>query len=129
MKYILRALALLVGLPVVLVLLFWASVLIRAGDPEDREPYFVDHSPDGRYKIVVVYEPTFWKVFSISMPGQGGVGESPGIIMLMDEQGRVLRREKYEMMQTIHGAIVWADDSVGIVSIGAWPLPAKIANE
>jgi hypothetical protein len=81
MKTFLRVMAWIVGLPGLLILGLWIAELIHAGDPIDRKPYYVEQSPDGRHTIMVVYEPDFWSLFSIAMPGQGGAGNYPGIVM------------------------------------------------
>jgi hypothetical protein len=130
MKFILRAIALIVGLPALLILGLWIAELIHAGDPIDRKPYYTEQSPDRHYKIVVVYGPDFWSLFSITMPGQGGAGNYPGIVMLMDAQGHELARAPVDMMQTVPGGVIWLDDEVSVIaSEVAWPLPTKTTNE
>jgi hypothetical protein len=121
-KRFLRVMAWVIGLPVALILMDWANWVVRVGPPEQREPYYVNQSPDGRYKIVLVPDASYWKVFSFAMPGQGGAGDSPGIVMLVDAQGRELARASVDMMQTVPGAIRWSSDSVGIVPVGIWRL-------
>jgi hypothetical protein len=128
-KYILRTLVVIVGLPAVLILGLWIAELIHAGDPIDRKPYYAEQSPDGRHKIVVVYEPDFWSLFSIAMPGQGGAGNFPGLVMLFDAQGRELARAPVDMMQIVPGAVRWMDDRIQVVSVAAWSLPPPTANK
>ena len=94
----------------------------------DRKPYYTEQSPDGRYKIVVVYEPDFWSVLSITMPGQGGAGNFPGLVMLFDAQGRELARAPVDMMQTVPGAVRWMDDRVDVVPAEIWMLPSNAVN-
>ena len=130
MKYVLRSVMVIVGLPAVLILGLWITELIHAGDPIDRKPYYVEQSPDGRHKIMVVYEPDFWSLFSIAMPGQGGAGNYPGIVMLIDAQGREIARTPVTMMQTVPGGVIWLDDEVSVIaSEVAWPLPTKTKTE
>jgi hypothetical protein len=129
MKYVLRSVMVIVGLPVVLILGLWIAELIHAGDPIDRKPYYTEQSPDGRHTIMVVYEPDFWSLFSIAMPGQGGAGNYPGIVMLMDARGREVARAPVGMMQIVPGAVRWMDDRVRVVSVGAWPLPPPATSE
>jgi hypothetical protein len=128
-KYIFRTLAAIIGLPALLILGLWIAELIHAGDPIDRKPYYTEQSPDGRYKIVVVYEPDFWSLFSITMPGQGGAGSYPGLIMLFDEQDRELARAPVGMMQIVPGGVIWLDERVRVISVGAWPLSPPEANK
>lgn len=123
MKYVLRTVLVIVGLPALLILGLWIAELIHAGDPLSRKPYYTEQSPDGRYKIIVVYEPDFWSLFSITMPGQGGAGNYPGLIMLFDEQDRELARAPVKMMQTVPGAVRWMDDRVDVVPAEIWMLP------
>lgn len=128
MKRFLRVMALAIGLPLALILMDWAIWVIRVGPPEQREPYYVDQSPDGRYKIVLVPDTSYWKVFSFAMPGQGGSGDSPGVIMLMDAQGRELARAYVDMMQTVPGAVRWMEDRVDVVPAEIWMLPQNSEN-
>lgn len=130
MTAILRTFLVIVGLPALVILGFWIAELIHAGDPIDRKPYYVEQSPDGRHKIMVVYEPDFWSLFSIAMPGQGGAGNHPGIVMLIDAQGREIARTPVTMMQTVPGGVIWLDDEVSVIaSEVAWPLPTKTKTE
>jgi hypothetical protein len=128
-KRFLRVMAWIVGLPVTLILLYWASWIIRVGPLEQREPYYVEQSPDGRYKIIAISDPSFWSQFAFAMPGQGGAGDSPGIVMLVNAQGRELARAPVGMMQIVTGAVRWYDDSVSVVSISDWSLPPPTENK
>jgi hypothetical protein len=101
----------------------WIAELIQAGDPIDRKPYYTEQSPDGRYKIIVVFEPELRLYLRILSPGRRGGGDYPGIVMLLDEHDNVLARAPVEAMETVPGAVRWASDSVGIVPVGIWRLP------
>jgi hypothetical protein len=122
-KRFLRVMAGIVGLPVALILVDWAIWVVRIGPPEQREPYYVNQSPDGRYKIVVVYEPELWSYLRIFSPGRRGGGDFPGLVILLDEQNDEIARAPVEAMEIVPGAVRWMDDRVRVVSVGAWSLP------
>lgn len=87
-------------------------------------------APTDATRSCVVYEPDFWSLFSIAMPGQGGAGNYPGIVMLIDAQGREIARTPVTMMQTVPGGVIWLDDEVSVIaSEVAWPLPTKTKTE
>jgi hypothetical protein len=129
MRHILRAMAWIVGLPALLILGLWIAELIHAGDPMDRKPYYTEQSPDGRYKIVVVYEPELWSYLRIFSPGRRGGGDFPGLVILLDEQNDEIARAPVEAMEIVPGAVRWMNDEVSIVSEVAWPLPTKTNTE
>lgn len=123
MKYVLRTLLVIVGLPALLIFGLWIAELIQAGAPIDRKPYYVDPSPDGRYRIVVVYEPELWSYLRIFSPGRRGGGDYPGLVMLLDEHDHELARAPVEAMETVPGAVRWMNDRVDVVPAEIWMLP------
>ena len=72
--------------------------------------------PDGKYAIVVY---RFGRRLPM-MPGQGS--DSPGEVQLQDSSGRILRKEKVEMVQLVEN-VEWRESSVSIKLIADWPLP------
>jgi hypothetical protein len=128
-KYILRVMVWIVGLPALLILGLWIAELIHAGDPIDRKPYYTEQSPDGRYKIVVVYEPELWSYLRIFSPGRRGGGDFPGLVILLDEQNDEIARAPVEAMETVPGAVRWMDDRVDVVPAEIWMLPSNSAKK
>ena len=128
MKYILRTFLVIVGLPALLILGLWIAELIQAGDPMDRKPYYTEQSPDGRYKIVVVYEPELRSYLRIFSPGRRGGGDYPGLVILLNEQNIEIARAPVEAMETVPGAVRWMEDRVDVVPAEIWMLPQNSEN-
>lgn len=78
--------------------------------------YGVWTSPDGNYRAVAYYYPQLVPV----MPGQGS--DAPGLLELRDRSGKLLHRQKLEMVQLVYG-LRWSSDSVSIPGLFLWNLP------
>lgn len=78
------------------------------------EVYRRFESPDGRYAIVV-----FRRVGGVSFPGASS--DAPGVVMLIDRQGRQLRETDVEMVQQVNN-VEWTAKSVHMTDVGDWVL-------
>lgn len=76
------------------------------------EVYRRFESPDGRYAIVV-----FRQVGGVCFPGASS--DAPGVVMLVDRQGRQLRKANVEMVQQVNN-VEWTEKSVHMNDVGDW---------
>lgn len=82
---------------------------------EDSEYRRFD-SPDGNFHVLVIHQGTLGAL----LPGQSG--DAPGIVQLIDKQGRVLEQTPVEMVQLVDN-VRWHDERVDIRLIAVWNLP------
>ena len=78
--------------------------------------YRVFESPDGAYRVVVLAE----RALVPMMPGHGG--DAPGVVRLVDREGRVLRQAPVEMVQTVTD-VSWSGRRVDVRLFAEWELP------
>lgn len=81
-----------------------------------EKEYATFERPDGKYKIVVMRQESF---FSKS-PGQAG--DSPGEVLLVNKAGEVLQKTDVEMVQLVEN-VTWEDKKVYIKLVADWDLP------
>ncbi|NNF80558.1 MAG: hypothetical protein HKN05_21245 [Rhizobiales bacterium] len=74
-------------------------------------------SPNGRHEVVVYRHPMLF-----AMPGQGS--DAPGTIVLLNREGRELKRTSVGMVQLISDPR-WGDETVGMKLLFQWKLSAK----
>ena len=79
------------------------------------EQYHTEHSPDGRFSVVVYRIPMIWAT-------PGSASDAPGCIRLLDSTGHTLQQADVEMVQNA-GPIEWSSTSVYVTSVVEWPLP------
>ncbi len=97
-------------------ILIISLVLLASFGCGKKEEYREFKSPDGKYKIIVFYHPSW---FAVS-PGQAG--DNPGTIQLQDERGKVLKETEVEMVQLVDN-VEWQDKKVYIKLLVDWDLP------
>lgn len=101
------------------------ALIAKIGAEDTSRPsYFSERSPDGRFEIVVIDNQSVFSLLRFAMPGQGGSGESAGMVILRDTQGRELARAPVDMKQSIPGGIIWTPKRVSVVATDTtWTLP------
>lgn len=92
-----------------------AGVSLHLYRRASAEQYHTEHSPDGRFSVVVYRIPMLW-----AMPGSAS--DAPGYIRLLDSTGHTLQQADVEMVQNA-GPIEWSSNRVYVASVGEWPLP------
>ncbi len=108
-----KRLLLLAGLVGTLPLAAWMSLQFYL--KASAEEYHSEHSPDGRFSMVVYRIPMLW-----AMPGSAS--DAPGFIRLLDSTGHTLQQADVDMVQNV-GPIEWSSNRVHVDFVGEWPLP------
>ena len=94
---------------------FWSPVFSE-DTPHPLEIYRVFNRPDNSYRILVLRKPE-----TVSMPGQAS--DAPGVVRLVDREGRLLAQADVEMVQ-LADSVEWSADKVRIKFIsGMKPVP------
>ena len=79
------------------------------------ETYRGFERPDGAYRVIVLRQPMI-----ASMPGQAG--DAPGIVRLVDRDGRRLGQADVGMVQMVQ-EVDWRGSRAFIRFVADWPLP------
>jgi len=106
-----RLLRLAAGIVVILVMAAAAWAWTRR--PEVVGTY---ERPDHRYKVVVLRQAPLLP----TLPGQSG--DAPGVVRLVDHDGRVLQEAPVEQVQVVDG-VTWVDHGVQVKLVADWSLP------
>lgn len=86
--------------------------LLAIGYRGRMEVYKRIESPDGRFAVVV-----YRQIGGIRFPG--GSSDAPGVVRLVDAQGRQIREEALEMVQQVD-RVEWGTNSVHITGVVDW---------
>lgn len=80
-------------------------------------------SPSGEFTVVV-----HKKILSLSMRLPGHGSDTPGVVLLLDKNKKILRRGNVEMIGMIT-AVTWSEGYVSIPTLGRWYLPFKKTSQ
>ena len=94
--------------------LFAAAMVIGTWFAREPETYAEWQSPDGNHTLTVYRTQTLF-----SMPGQGS--DAPGMVVLRNAHGKLLNRQKIEMVQ-LASEPEWTGENVRMKLILDWPL-------
>jgi len=100
-----------VGLLIVVLLAACVWIIATFRNVE-MEPYATYKSPDDKYTLAV-----YGKKARGLLPGQGG--DVPGVVILRNDKGAVLRKQDVEMVQLVEKP-EWSDKGVSVKLLFEW---------
>ncbi len=74
--------------------------------------------PDGKYRVVVSKKTPFLNLKSTI----GGSSDTPGLVQLYDQHGKLLQETKVDLVQQVEN-VEWLPKSVYIKLVAEWSLP------